>query len=115
MRGLTGGGGGGRKPHFRGRGGEIFALLCLAAMILARDFEHRRAVNALNSITYHDQQPLRVSAFPGPLNPFVWNGVVETRDFFEMLQEDSSAGQVDPQNTAAIRYQPAATPVTLAP
>ena len=105
---------GARKPQFRGRGGAIFALLCLAAMILARDFEHRRAVNALNSITYHDQQPLRVSAFPGPLNPFVWKGVVETRDFFEMLQVDSSAGQVDPQNTAVVRYKPEETPVTLA-
>jgi inner membrane protein len=105
---------GAAKTQFHGRGGAIFALVCLAAIILVRDFEHRRAVNALNSITYRDEQPLRVSAFPGPLNPFVWRGAVETRDFFEVLSVDSGSGQVDPQNTAVVRYKPEETPVTVA-
>ena len=102
------------QPHFRGRGGAIFALVCLAAVILVRDFEHRRAVTALNSITYRNEDPLRASAFPYALNPFAWGGVVETRDFFEILQVDSSSGQVDPQNQARVRYKPEETPVTLA-
>ena len=73
---------GSRKPQFRGRGAAIFALICLAAVILVRDFEHRRAVNALNARTYRGEDPLRASAFPQPINPFSWNGVVETQDFF---------------------------------
>jgi inner membrane protein len=105
---------GSAKPQFRGRGAAIFALLCLAAVILVRDFEHRRAVNALNARTYRDQDPLRVSAFPQMLNPFAWNGVVETRDFFQLLPVDSRSGEIDPLNIGVVRFKPEETPVTLA-
>jgi inner membrane protein len=100
--------------RFRGRGGALFALLALAAVIGVRDFEHRRAVTALNSITYRGEDPIRAAAYPYPLNPFVWGGVVETRDFFEIVQVDSSSGQVDPTNEAVLRFKPEETPVTLA-
>jgi inner membrane protein len=105
---------GSAKPQFRGRGAAIFALLCLGAVILVRDFEHRRAVNALNARTYRDQDPLRVSAFPQMLNPFAWNGVVETRDFFQLLPVDSGSGEIDPLNIGVMRFKPEETPVTLA-
>lgn len=105
---------GSRKPQFRGRGAAIFALLCLAAVILVRDFEHRRAVNALNARTYRGEDPLRASAFPQPINPLSWNGVVETQDFFQMAPVDSSSGEVDPLNMGVVRYKPEETPVTLA-
>jgi inner membrane protein len=105
---------GARKPQFRGRGGAIFALICFAALVSLRDFEHRRAVAALNSVTFRGEDAVRVSAFPSMVNPFVWTGVVETRDFFEVLPVDSGSGQLDPQNRAVIRYKPEETPVTLA-
>jgi inner membrane protein len=105
---------GSRKPQFRGRGAAIFALVCVAMLILVRDFEHRRAVNALNARTYRGEDPLRASAFPQPINPFSWNGVVETQDFFEMIPVDSGSGEIDPQNMAIVRYKPEETPVTLA-
>jgi inner membrane protein len=105
---------GSAKPQFRGRGAAIFALLCLAAVILVRDFEHRRAVSALNARTYRDQDALRVSAFPQMLNPFAWNGVVETRDFFQLLPVDSRSGEIDPLNIGVVRFKPEETPVTLA-
>jgi inner membrane protein len=105
---------GSRKPQFRGRGAAIFALICLAAVILVRDFEHRRAVNALNARTYRGEDPLRASAFPQPINPFSWNGVVETQDFFEMASVDSGSGDVDPQSMAIVRFKPEETPVSLA-
>jgi inner membrane protein len=47
-------------------------------------------------------------------NPFLWTGVVETKDFFEVLPVDSGSGQLDPQNQAVMRYKPEETPVTLA-
>ena len=105
---------GSRRPQFRGRGAAIFALICVAAVILVRDFEHRRAVNALNARTYRSEDPLRVSAFPQPINPLSWNGVVETQDFLEMTPVDSGSGDVDPQNIAIVRFKPEETPVTLA-
>lgn len=100
--------------RYRGRGGAVFALLVLAAVIWVRDFEHRRAVAALNSITYRGENPIRVSAFPYPLNPFTWGGVIETRDFYEIVPVDSSSGAVDPNNEAVPHFKPAETPVTLA-
>jgi inner membrane protein len=102
------------KQKFRGRGGAIFALVCLAVIIFLRDFEHRRALAALNSVTYRGQDTLRVSAFPMLTNPFRWTGVVETQDFFEVLPVDSWSGQLDPENQAVLRYKPEETPVTLA-
>ena len=105
---------GSRKAQFRGRGGAIFALVCVAAIIFVRDFEHRRAVNALNARTYRNEDPVRASAFPQPVNPFSWNGVVETRDFFLLLPVDSGSGEVDPLDQQVVRYKPEETPVTLA-
>lgn len=103
-----------KKTRFRGAGAARVALICLLVLIAARDFEHRRAVNALKSLTYNGEDALRVSAFPNPFDPFVWNGVVETQDFFELLPVDANKGEVDPHNLAVIRYKPAETSVTLA-
>jgi len=105
---------GSRRPQFRGRGGAVFALVVIAALIVARDFEHRRAVTALNARSYRGEEPLRASAFPQPVNFFSWNGVAETRNFFILLPVDSGAGEVDPLNEAVVRYKPEETAVTLA-
>jgi inner membrane protein len=99
---------------FRGRGAAISVMVCIALWIGVRDFEHRRAVTALKSLSYSDEEPLRASAYPSPLSPFVWNGVVETHSFLERTIVNSNAGEVDPQGTAAIRYKSPETPVTLA-
>jgi inner membrane protein len=105
---------GSRKPQFRGRGAAIFALICLAVVILVRGIEHRRAMTALNSRTYRNEEPVHASAFPQPINPFSWNGVMETQDFFVMTPVDSGSGDVDPQNMAVVRFKPEETPVSLA-
>lgn len=102
-----------RRP-FRGRGGAIAALVCLALAIFVRHVEHRRAVNALESLTYRGQDPMRVSAYPSAWNPFAWRGVAETQDFFEMLPVNAFSGDVDPDKQAVVRYKPEETPATLA-
>jgi inner membrane protein len=101
----------GARKAPRGRGAAIFALSCFLVLIYVRDFEHRRAVNLLKSFNYSDEEPLRASAFPTMVNPFDWNGVVETRDFLEPPQVDVRAGQVG----KALKYfKPEETQVTLA-
>jgi inner membrane protein len=102
------------RPQFRGRGGAFFALGCLALVIFIRDFEHRRAIEVLSSVTYRDEDPLRVSAFATILSPFTWDGVVETRDFFQLVPTDSRSGELDTENDENIRYKPEETPATLA-
>jgi len=79
-----------------------------------RDYEHRRAVNALQSRMYQGVDPLRVSAYPTVVNPFKWYGVVETPAFFASSEVDSLAPEVDPEGTMDIRYKPEETPITLA-
>jgi inner membrane protein len=98
----------------RGRTAAIVALICFAALLYFRDFEHRRAVNLLKSVTYGGEDPLRASAYATPLNPFVWNGVVETRDFFELTVVDPRAGQIGSDETPVRRPKPEENRETLA-
>ncbi len=102
------------QPRLRGRAGAIVALLVLLLIWGVRDFEHRRAVSTLGARAYHGAAPLRASAFPYMWNPFIWHGVVETRDFFETMNLDSRTGEVDPENRARTFYKPEQTPVLLA-
>jgi inner membrane protein len=105
---------GARRRNPRGRVAATLALLGIGAMWLLRDFEHRRAVNALAARTYEGAEPTRVSAFPKLIDPFHWYGVVETPAFFALAPVDSLTPDVDPEGQIEIRYKPEETPVTLA-
>ena len=101
---------GARRPRYRGRGGAIFALVCLVAIWGLRDFEHRRAVAAMESVLYQGEEARRVSAYPYSTNPFLWMGVAETDTFFETMHVNSLTGEVDPDGRAVVRYKPEETP-----
>lgn len=103
-----------RGKHPYGRVGATLALLGVVGLWGLRDSEHRHAVDALEARTYQDADPIRVSAFPLWWNPFLWNGVVETRNFFAMMRVDALGPEVDPEGEMQILYKPEETPVTLA-
>ncbi len=105
---------GARVKGPKGRAAAILALLGVCFTWGVRDYEHRRAVNALDARLYRDADPLRVSAFPAMLNPFQWYGVVETTNFFATMPVDSLVPEVDPQGQMDIRYKPEETPITIA-
>lgn len=105
---------GARSRGPRGRGGAIFALVCLVLLWGLRDFQHRRALDAMNSITYRGEAPVRMGAYPYFLDPFQWHGVVETADFFESVPVHSLGPQVDPDSQGVVRYKSEETPVTQA-
>jgi inner membrane protein len=101
----------------RGPRGRLAASVALSGIVLlwgVRDYEHRRAVNALEARTYGGANPLRVSAYPTWANPFQWYGVVETANFFALAPVDSLRPEVDPEEEMQIRYKPEETVVTLA-
>jgi len=101
----------------RGPGGRVGATLALAGVVLMwglRDYEHRRAVGALEARTYDGADPLRVSAYPKWVDPFHWYGVVETRGFFALAPVSSLGPEVDPMGEMEIHYKPEETAVTLA-
>ena len=99
---------GARSKGPRGRGGAIAALICLVLLWGYRDYQHRRALNAMNSFLYHGAQPLRFAAYPYMINPFRWHGVVETTDFFETVPVNSLLPDVDSQN-GQLYYKPPQT------
>lgn len=101
-----------KKP--RGAGGAAVALILMVALWGVRDFQHRRALAAMNARLYEGMDAVSTSAFPYPLNPFRWAGVAETDTFFSNMEVNSLRGEVDPQDRAVIRYKPEETDVTLA-
>jgi inner membrane protein len=103
-----------RRKVPAGRWGATVALLCLVTLWGVRDYEHRRAVNALESRTYESANPIRVSAFPLWWTPFRWVGVTETQNLFATTIVDSTKPEVDPDGNMQILYKPEETPVTLA-
>jgi inner membrane protein len=105
---------GARRRGPRGRVAATLALLGMVCLWGLRDYEHRRAIHALEARTYNGADPVRVSAYPFRTNPFHWEGVVETTAFFALAPVDSFTPEVDPDNQLEIRYKPQETPVTLA-
>ena len=98
----------------RGRVAASCALLAMVLLWLVRDYEHRRAINALRARTYEQEEPIRVGAYPTYINPFKWHGVVETRSLFALADVRSLGPEVDPTGSMEVRYKPEETPVTLA-
>ncbi|MGH9640999.1 MAG: metal-dependent hydrolase [Terriglobales bacterium] len=97
-----------------GRIAATVALVVVCAFWGLRDYEHRRAVAALEARTYQGVDAIRVSAYSYPLNPFRWYAVAETPAFFASMDVNSRGPDVDPDGTMQIRYKPEETPITLA-
>jgi len=89
--------------------GAVFSLCALVFLWGLRDLAHRRVVGFLESHAYSEQEPLRVGAFPSPLNPFEWTGVVETDAAFEVLSANALDNDVDPRSAQQFR-KPEASP-----
>jgi inner membrane protein len=100
---------GARSKGPRGRAGAIFALVCLVLVWGVRDYQHRRAVTAMNSFLYHGAAPLRLAAYPYMIDPFSWHGVVETPDFFETIPVNSLGPRVDSESRGLVFYKPPET------
>ncbi len=90
------------------------ALLAVFALWGLRDYEHRRALAALEARNYQGVDALRISAYSYPTNPFRWYGVAETPAFFATMDVNSLTPEVDPAGEMQIRYKPEETPITLA-
>jgi inner membrane protein len=105
---------GARSRGPRGRFAAAVALIAVVSLWMVRDYEHRRAVNALEARSYDGAEVVRASAYPDLSNPFRWYGVVETTNFFVLTPVDSRGPEVDPEDRMQIRYKPEETAITLA-
>ena len=100
---------GARQRGPRGRGAAIAALLFVVALWGVRDFEHRRALAALDAIEFQGEPAIRIAAFPYMVNPFRWAGVAETSTSFISMPVDSLRPEVDPGNRTQTYYKPEPT------
>jgi inner membrane protein len=105
---------GARQRGPRGRGAAIAALLFMVALWGVRDFEHRRALAAMDAVEFHGEPAQRIAAFPYMVNPFRWAGVAETSNAFISMHVDSLRPEVDPEGRAQTYYKPESTEVTQA-
>ena len=105
---------GARSKGPQGRLGATLALIGVVLVLSVRDYEHRRAVSAMEARQYQGVDPLRLSAYPTWANPFRWYGVVETKNCFAVPSVDSWPPEVNPDGRMQIHYKPEESPVTLA-
>jgi len=99
----------GARSASPGRGLAIFALVFLALYTAGRGVLHARAVANLESRIYAGVAPRRVAALPGPVNPLAWRALIETPDFY-MLLDFNLTEEFDPSH-GNIHYKIEQTPV----
>ncbi len=97
-------------PKTKPRGGAIFALCSMLALWGVRDLAHRRVLGFLDAHTYGQENPLRLGAFPSPINPFAWRGVVETDSALHILDANALDSDVDAEHTT-VYHKPESSPV----
>jgi inner membrane protein len=108
---------GARKPAFRGRGWAIAALIAIGALWGWRAVEQQSSVQLALSADYGNSpnaQILRVTAEPYPINPFRWQVIIETPDFYQLATIDTFSNTVTTNEHSDVFYKPPTTLATLA-
>lgn len=80
-----------RRALYPSRGWPIFALVLITLYNGARGVLHARAIGELQSRIYQDAVPLRTAAVPEPANPLRWRGIVDTQDFYALVEVNLAA------------------------
>jgi len=95
----------------RGPAARRFAIAALVFLVLynfGHQVLHERALAILDARVYQGSPPLRVAAFPDPVNPWRFRGLVEARDFVS-LHEMNVRSEFDP-GAGNIFYKPEPSP-----
>ena len=95
-----------------GRGLALLVLGFLLSYEFGRYLLHQRAVTVLESRLYNGLVPSRVAALPGPVNPFHWQALVETPEFYSVQAVDLLT-EFDPANGRTL-YKPEPGPAETA-
>jgi len=90
-----------RRAQYPSRGWPVFALVFMTLYIGARSVLHARAIGELESRIYQDAAPLRTAAVPDAANPLRWRGIVDTQDFYALV-DVNLAGTFDPSRARIV-------------
>ena len=104
---------GARRPAFRGQSWAIAGLLAMTALWTLRFLEHEKALQLAQAGDYNGATLLRVAADPYPINPFHWQTVVETPQFYQISTADTFNSTIAPSDQTEIIYKPPTTLATL--
>jgi membrane-bound metal-dependent hydrolase YbcI (DUF457 family) len=97
-----------KKP--RGQTGAIVGLALVLVYVGARATLHSNVIALMQSRTFHGETPRRASAFPEPLSPLTWHGVVETESALNEIDvETGSASNFDPDSSLRL-FKPEPSP-----
>jgi inner membrane protein len=111
--GLIGSEVGARRPAFRGQSWAIAALLAVAALWTFRFVEHDKAIQLAQTADYNGVSVLRVAADPYPINPFRWQTIVETPQFYQISTANTFNNTIATSSRAEVIYKPPTTLATL--
>jgi inner membrane protein len=102
----------GARPARRGpQRGAIVALALLAAYATGKFVLHQRAVQVLSARLYHGEAPLDVGAFPSPVSPLAWRGIVETENTMEEVEVRLGPGSTFDPDRSVTNYKPEPSPM----
>ncbi|HTC75127.1 MAG TPA: metal-dependent hydrolase [Edaphobacter sp.] len=104
---------GARRPAFRGQGWAITALMAMTIVWAVRFVEHQKAIQLAQAVDLSGATVLRVAADPHPINPFRWQTVVETPQFYQISNADTLNNTVATNDRAQTIYKPSTTLATL--
>ncbi len=112
LAGLVGGEIGARRTPFRGRGWAIFALTGMALLWGWRWSEHGRALTliGINDVTADPVK--RMAAEPYPMNPFRWHVILETANYYQTAEVNTSTGAIESDPQRDVLYKPPSTAAT---
>jgi inner membrane protein len=105
---------GARRTRFRGRGWAIFALAGMVALWGWRWFEHEQALAILAKAEVTRDPVIRIALEPYPVNPYHWQAILETRDYYQTAEvntfnpDSEVAVTSDPERD--VMYKPVDTP-----
>jgi len=97
-----------KKP--RGQTGAIVSLALVLVYGGVRATLHSNVIDLMQSRTFHSETPRRASAFPEPLSPLTWHGIVETESALNEIDvETASASNFDPDASLRL-FKPGPSP-----
>jgi inner membrane protein len=104
---------GAKRVRFRGRGWAIAALIFTGLLYVVRNAEHAHAINLVRNSSVINAPILRVAAEPQPINPFLWNAIIETPDFYQRATVRTRSDQIETDSAEDVLYKPPVTMATL--
>jgi len=97
---------GARRQAFRGRGWAIFALAGLTVLGCWRWAEHAQALAMVDRTQVAEAAVKRVAMEPYPVNPFRWHAILETHEYFQTAEVNTSQETIESDPHRDVLYRP---------